>query len=93
MSETRLLICCTCVILSKYFLVCTISGRTVLVIAHRLSTIKNADSIAVISNGEIVQQGTHNSLKSMRKGLYWELIRKQESEGIFGWRKVLFGSN
>ncbi|XP_041366382.1 mitochondrial potassium channel ATP-binding subunit-like [Gigantopelta aegis] len=56
-----------------------IKGRTVIVIAHRLSTIRNADLIAVVANGKIVEKGTHKSLKQKR-GLYWELIRKQELE-------------
>ena len=37
-------------------------SRTCLVIAHRLSTIKNADQIIVLSNGNIIEQGTHNEL-------------------------------
>jgi ATP-binding cassette subfamily B (MDR/TAP) protein 8 len=51
-------------------------GRTVLVIAHRLSTIQNADVIAVISKGKIVETGTHSELKKI-KGLYWQLIKQQ----------------
>ncbi|WAR02808.1 MITOS-like protein [Mya arenaria] len=54
-------------------------GRTVLVIAHRLSTIRDADIIAVVSKGKIVEMGDHTSLKR-KKGLYWELIRQQELE-------------
>ncbi|KAK3101490.1 hypothetical protein FSP39_003998 [Pinctada imbricata] len=56
-----------------------VRGRTVLIIAHRLSTIRDADIIAVVSNGRIVEKGTHTELKK-EKGLYWELIRKQELE-------------
>ncbi len=37
-------------------------GRTTIVVAHRLSTIKNADEIAVIANGKILEQGTHDAL-------------------------------
>lgn len=54
-------------------------GRTVLVIAHRLSTIRDADIIAVVAGGKIVEIGDHTSLKK-KKGLYWELIQQQEIE-------------
>nr|XP_039260244.1 mitochondrial potassium channel ATP-binding subunit-like [Styela clava] len=51
-------------------------GRTVLVIAHRLSTIQNADIIAVVSNGQIAEIGSHFEL--LRSGrIYRELIRRQ----------------
>ena len=51
-------------------------GRTTLVVAHRLSTIKNADEIAVISDGEITEQGTHDALLA-QNGTYAMLYRKQ----------------
>ncbi len=47
-------------------------GRTTIVVAHRLSTIKNADEIAVISDGKITEQGTHDELVS-RGGMYAKL--------------------
>ena len=37
-------------------------GRTTLVIAHRLSTIRGADLIAVVEDGRVVEQGTHDEL-------------------------------
>ncbi len=47
-------------------------GRTTIVVAHRLSTVKNADEIAVVENGFIVEQGNHDEL--MRKqGVYYRL--------------------
>ncbi|KAK4382717.1 ABC transporter B family member 25, partial [Sesamum angolense] len=44
-------------------------GRTVLVIAHRLSTVKTADTVAVVSDGQIVESGTHDDLLS-KNGIY-----------------------
>ena len=51
-------------------------GRTTLVVAHRLSTIKNASQIAVVSGGEICEQGTHNELVA-QNGIYAMLHRQQ----------------
>ncbi len=51
-------------------------GRTTLVIAHRLSTIRNADRILVIVNGEIVEEGTHESLLA-KEGEYFKLYNMQ----------------
>jgi ATP-binding cassette subfamily B multidrug efflux pump len=47
-------------------------GRTSFVIAHRLSTIKNADLILVMSNGNILEQGTHEEL--LAKGGYYKQL-------------------
>jgi subfamily B ATP-binding cassette protein MsbA len=51
-------------------------GRTTLVIAHRLSTIRKADRIAVISNGIVVEEGTHEELLE-REGEYKKLYLLQ----------------
>lgn len=51
-------------------------GRTTLVVAHRLSTIKNADEIAVVSDGVISEQGTHDQLIALN-GIYADLYKLQ----------------
>ncbi|NXI44826.1 MDR1 protein, partial [Galbula dea] len=51
-------------------------GRTCIVIAHRLSTIQNADKIAVIHNGKVAEQGTHQQLLA-EKGIYYSLVNVQ----------------
>ena len=48
-------------------------GRTSIIIAHRLSTIRDADRIAVLSGGKLVEQGTHDELISI-KGHYFKLF-------------------
>ncbi|XP_078519788.1 ATP-dependent translocase ABCB1-like isoform X2 [Lissotriton helveticus] len=53
-------------------------GRTCIVIAHRLSTVKNADMIAVIHLGKVVEQGTHSQLVA-KQGIYYDLINAQVS--------------
>jgi ATP-binding cassette subfamily B protein len=51
-------------------------NRSVIVVAHRLSTVKNADNLVVLSEGKIVEQGTHAELIRM-KGAYYELVKNQ----------------
>jgi subfamily B ATP-binding cassette protein MsbA len=53
------------------------NNRTSVVIAHRLSTIRHADEIIVLSKGEIVERGTHDSLLE-QKGVYHKLVEMQE---------------
>jgi ABC-type multidrug transport system fused ATPase/permease subunit len=63
--------------------------RTVIVVAHRLSTVKDADLIAVVGHGRVLDQGTH--LELLQKSVaYANLVRKQltgsagSAEGIAG---------
>lgn len=54
-------------------------GRTTIVVAHRLSTIKNADEIAVISEGRVIEKGTHSQLIE-QNSVYKELYELQFRE-------------
>ncbi len=57
-------------------------GRTSFVIAHRLSTIRNADTILVMDNGRIVEQGNHEELMAAR-GFYYDLYNSQFAGGAY----------
>ena len=52
------------------------AGRTSFIVAHRLSTIKNADSILVMRDGHIIEQGKHEDLLA-RGGFYAQLYNSQ----------------
>jgi ATP-binding cassette subfamily B protein len=54
-----------------------LKGRTSLVIAHRLSTVMDADQILVLSDGQIIERGTHVELMN-NSGLYSELFSRQD---------------
>ncbi|KAI5447586.1 ABC transporter B member 9, variant 2, partial [Lathyrus oleraceus] len=54
--------------------------RTTVVVAHRLTTIRNADTIAVVHQGKIVEEGAHDELIKDVDGAYSQLIRLQEGE-------------
>jgi ATP-binding cassette subfamily B multidrug efflux pump len=56
-------------------------GRTSFVIAHRLSTIRNADTIIVMDQGRIVEQGSHDELLA-RRGFYYDLYQSQFTEAF-----------
>ncbi|KAF2839199.1 P-loop containing nucleoside triphosphate hydrolase protein [Patellaria atrata CBS 101060] len=53
------------------------SNRTTLVIAHKLSTVRKADNIVVISNGVVVEQGSHEKLIDLN-GVYARLVKAQD---------------
>lgn len=55
-----------------------LKGRTSLVVAHRLSTIRNADTICVFNEGEIVEVGTHEELIGKENGVYKKLHDLQQ---------------
>ena len=50
-------------------------GRTTIVVAHRLSTVRGADKIAVISDGRIAEEGSHEELMQIEGGIYQGLYR------------------
>ncbi|KAF8380715.1 hypothetical protein HHK36_028205 [Tetracentron sinense] len=54
-------------------------GRTTIVVAHRLSTIRNADVIAVVQAGKIVETGSHEELMSDPDSAYASLVKLQEA--------------
>nr|XP_043627252.1 putative ABC transporter B family member 8 [Erigeron canadensis] len=53
-------------------------GRTTVVVAHRLNTIRNLDSIAFVSEGKVVEQGSYNQLKN-KKGAFFQLANIQKA--------------
>ncbi|KAL5577120.1 hypothetical protein UlMin_018819 [Ulmus minor] len=55
-------------------------NRTTVIVAHRLTTIKNADTIAVVHQGKIVEKGSHNNLISNPEGAYSQLVSLQEGK-------------
>lgn len=58
-------------------------GKTILIIAHRLSTVIDADKIAILENGVLIEEGTHISL--FREGTrYYEMWQKQMPMLSFG---------
>jgi ATP-binding cassette, subfamily B, bacterial len=57
------------------------SGRGIIIIAHRLSTIRSADRILVLERGEIIEEGTHDTLLA-GKGLYASLWQLQNEDPL-----------
>lgn len=60
-----------------------VKEKTVVIIAHRLGTVVNADNIVVIDKGQVVQQGSHQTLLE-KEGLYRSLW--QEQQRVKGWK-------
>ncbi|KAL3652974.1 ATP-binding cassette, sub-B (MDR TAP), member 4 [Castilleja foliolosa] len=54
-------------------------NRTTVIVAHRLTTVRNANIIAVIHKGKMVEKGTHSELVEDPEGAYSQLIRLQEA--------------
>ncbi|KAH7353067.1 hypothetical protein KP509_19G077400 [Ceratopteris richardii] len=57
-------------------------GRTTVIVAHRLTTIKNADVIAVVQHGAIIEQGKHDELLQSSIGAYSQLIHLQQMHQV-----------
>jgi ATP-binding cassette subfamily B protein len=56
-------------------------NKTVIVVAHRLSTVKNADKILVLDAGNIIEEGTHDTLTE-KQGYYYRLVKNQLELGV-----------
>lgn len=57
-------------------------GRTTVLVAHRLSTVRDADSIAVLQQGSVVEIGSHNQLIEKPGGIYKQLVSLQQEKNI-----------
>ena len=53
------------------------TDKTLVIISHRFSTVRNADKIIVLKNGQIAEEGNHESLMKKRNGLYATMFEKQ----------------
>lgn len=62
-----------------------LSDRTSIIIAHRLSAILNADRILVMENGQIIEEGTHESLLA-KGGTYGKLYKQYFEHQSLDWQ-------
>jgi ABC-type multidrug transport system fused ATPase/permease subunit len=51
--------------------------RTSVIIAHRLSTVRNADRIAFINDGQVLELGSHEELMNLKSGVYKQFVKQQ----------------
>jgi ABC-type multidrug transport system fused ATPase/permease subunit len=58
-------------------------GMTTIIIAHRLQTVRCADTIFVMKNGSLVEQGSHDELLHRVSGHYRRMLDKVDSAGLF----------
>ena len=54
---------------------------TTIIIAHRLQTVRNANCIAVINDGRVVEQGTHDDLMLQKGSIYKRMVEKADRKG------------
>ena len=54
---------------------------TTVIVAHRLRTVRNADMIAFIEKGKVVEKGTHNELIKLPKGHYRKMVERAGADG------------
>ncbi|CAF1214555.1 unnamed protein product [Adineta steineri] len=65
-------------------------NRTTIVIAHRLTTIQNADYIYVLDKGNVIEEGTHETLLAKEGGKYQTMVKMQQSEKTINTQDQLF---
>lgn len=69
--------------------------HTTIVIAHRLSTVRNADRIAYIGGGQVLEIGSHDELMSIKRGRYRRLVETQTRESninLSTLREIMIGN-